>query len=282
MLHLKRSSNTVSAYVSDLQQLETQLDASVLELKSQDIRHFLSLLAEQNVNARSRSRKLSALRAFFKFASLNGWVEQNPVAEIETPKLAKKLPKTLGLSWVNQLLQAPDLNHAFGVRDRAMLELLYATGLRVSELVGLKVSEMRLEAGFLLITGKGNKQRVVPFGEQAGSWLKRYIFQARPELVVGRKNDWVFLNRFGVAMTRQAFWQLIKKYALQIGVPRNQISPHVLRHCFATHLLDNGADLRSIQMMLGHADLSTTQIYTAISRARLRQVVSDHHPLERH
>ncbi len=201
----------------------------------------------------------------------------DPTLQIDSPKLPRSLPKSLNEEEVEALLDAPDLGQPLGLRDRAMLELLYACGLRVSELVGLKVTEIGLQEGVIRVTGKGSKTRLVPMGEEALEWIGRYLKEARPDILQKRLSDSLFVTQRGEAMTRQAFWYLIKRYALQAGI-RKPISPHVLRHAFATHLLNHGADLRVVQMLLGHADISTTQIYTHVARERLKQLHAVHHP----
>jgi integrase/recombinase XerD len=279
----KLAQNTRVSYELDLTQflnwlaeekITTVVDRAILERYLAYLRHDLG------VKDRSQARKVSALRQFFKYLERQEILVPSPMSLLDAPAQAKHLPKTLNEAQVNALLRAPDDATAFGLRDRAMLELLYATGLRVSELIGLQLQQFRMERRFLQVIGKGNKERLVPFGKDAETWLKRYIDQGRPALLKHRTND-LFLNRFGRAMTRQAFWQHIKRYGLEVGIPAKMISPHVLRHSFATHLLDHGADLRAIQMMLGHTDLSTTEIYTAVAKERLRQVHERFHPLEK-
>lgn len=277
----KLAKNTRVSYELDLEQFfewlatqpTTSMDRQVLE------RYLSFLRNELGVKDRSQARKISALRQFFKYLERQEVLVPSPMSLIDAPSQAKHLPKTLNEDQVNALLQAPDVTTAFGLRDRAMLELLYATGLRVSELVVLEVQQFRMDRRFLQVIGKGNKERLVPYGTEAQQHLRRYLDEGRPTLLKHRTND-VFLNRFGRSMTRQAFWQHIKRYGLEVGIPAKMISPHVLRHSFATHLLDHGADLRAIQMMLGHTDLSTTEIYTAVARERLRQVHEQYHPLE--
>jgi integrase/recombinase XerD len=201
----------------------------------------------------------------------------DPTLQIDSPKLPRSLPKSLNEDEVESLLNAPDINQSLGLRDRAMLELLYACGLRVSELVGLKVTEVSLQEGVIRVTGKGSKTRLVPMGQEAVEWIARYLKEGRPEILQKRLSGSLFVTQRGEAMTRQAFWYLIKRYALLAGIHK-PMSPHVLRHAFATHLLNHGADLRVVQMLLGHADISTTQIYTHVARERLKQLHSMHHP----
>lgn len=277
----KLAQNTRVSYELDLNQFfewlagqpQGVVDRALLERFLFFLRHDLG------VKELSQARKISALRQFFKYLERQEILVPSPMSLLDAPTQVKRLPKTLNEALINALLQAPDVTTAFGLRDRAMLELLYATGLRVSELIGLQMQQFRMERRFLQVIGKGNKERLVPYGQAAQDWLRRYVEEARPVLLKHRTND-VFLNRFGRAMTRQAFWQHIKRYGLEVGIPAKMISPHVLRHSFATHLLNHGADLRAIQMMLGHTDLSTTEIYTAVARERLRQVHEQFHPLE--
>jgi len=276
----KRAENTVLAYLGDLAQVQLIVGKALLEISREDLSQWLAALNQAGQKPRSRARKLSALRAFYRFAKLQGMMEESPLQDLTPPKLRQSLPKTLTLEWVNRLLQSPDATTPLGLRDKAMLEVLYATGLRVSELVMLNLEDLRLDPGFLLVAGKGGKRRVVPLGDMAKSWLATYLREGRSLLYQGGRVSEVFLNHRGQGMTRQALWQIVKKYALIAEMDRRLVSPHVLRHCFATHLLDHGADLRSIQLMLGHSDLSTTQIYTAVSQKRLQALIDAHHPLE--
>jgi integrase/recombinase XerD len=223
------------------------------------------------------SRLIASLRRFYRYYLRENQISKDPSALIEAPKLPRSLPKSLNEEEVESLLAAPDIHQIIGMRDKAMLELLYASGLRVSELVGMKVMEVSLNEGVVRVTGKGSKTRLVPMGEVAVEWIQRYMQEARPQILKQRLSDALFVTQRGDAMTRQAFWYLIKRYALQAGI-RKQLSPHVLRHAFATHLLNHGADLRVVQMLLGHADISTTQIYTHVARERLKQLHSVHHP----
>ncbi|HIL94179.1 MAG TPA: site-specific tyrosine recombinase XerD, partial [Cycloclasticus sp.] len=220
---------------------------------------------------------LSSLKRFFVYAVREGKVVEDPSAIIEAPKLGRGLPSTLSEGEVESLLHAPDTSTALGFRDRAMLELLYASGLRVSELVGLKLTEINFRQGLVRVTGKGNKDRLVPVGEEALDWLQNFMLQWRLEILAERKTDFVFPTNRGTGMTRQAFWHLIKRYAAKAGVNK-VISPHTLRHAFATHLLNHGADLRVVQLLLGHSDLSTTQIYTHIAKERLKDIHEKFHP----
>jgi integrase/recombinase XerD len=221
---------------------------------------------------------VAAVRGLYRFAVLVQHLTANPADDLQAPRAWPALPKLLGEKEIERLIQQPDVSTPRGLRDRALIEILYATGLRVSELIHLRASDLNLESGYLSCTGKGNKQRIVPVGEQAAYWLTKYIREARPLLAGKRQSPWLFVNaKKGGSLTRVGFWKILKGYGLKAGLPRT-LSPHVLRHSFATHLLEHGADLRSIQMMLGHADLSTTQIYTHVLEARLRAVYDRFHP----
>ncbi len=275
----KLSNHTAEAYLRDLAQFFRFSGKDPAETDGGDLAGFLRFLTERGVKERSQARKVSALKQFFKRLVKLGALRESPLARIISPQQPKSLPKTLNEDQVTRLLLAPSADSPFGLRDRAMLETLYATGLRVSELVNLTFSQTRLDPGLLFVLGKGRKERIVPLSGEAKRHIERYLREGRPHLAK-RPNDYLFLNRFGGPMTRQAFWQIVKKYALEIDVARAKISPHVVRHSFATHLLNHGADLRAIQLMLGHADLSTTQIYTEVAKERLKRVHQQFHPLE--
>ncbi len=272
------AANTVIAYSRDLTRyLQFLGERQPGAISPSDVACYLAKLKAESIAPRSRARALSALRMLHRFLVAEGYCESNPTAIIEAPKGVAKLPAVLSGKEVEALLAAPLDAGAVELRDQAMLELLYATGLRVSELVGLKLGEVNLSAGYLLTVGKGNKERLVPIGESACRSVGRYLSKARDELLKQRASSRLFLSRLGEGMTRQAFWNIVKKRALQAGV-RSQISPHTLRHSFASHLLENGADLRSVQIMLGHADLSSTQIYTHVTRERLKRLHGEFHP----
>jgi integrase/recombinase XerD len=276
------SKNTLSAYRSDLKQFslflsEPLLNKSLLEVTQSEVQKYLAMCLANGVKASSSSRILSTLRRFYRYQIRENVLQEDPCSHVLSPKLGRSLPKSLSESDVEALLEAPDLNKPLGLRDRAMLETLYATGLRVSELVELKVNEINLSVGVLRIIGKGSKERLVPIGEQASDWIEQYLKNARANLIKEKVSDAVFVTNRGGAMTRQAFWHLIKKHALVAGI-QTTLSPHTMRHAFATHLLNHGADLRSIQMLLGHSDLSTTQIYTHVARQRLQSMHAKHHP----
>ena len=239
---------------------------------------YLAWRSRHGYSPRSNARLLSALRAFFAHRVRIGARSDDPTALLDPPKLPRSLPKALGESQIEALLAAPDVAAPAGLRDRAMLELMYACGLRVSELVDLPATAINLRQGVLRVTGKGSKERLVPLGEEAQHWLERYLAQARPQLAGKRALAPLFLNASGEAPTRQQFWQLVKRYAAVAGIDPVRISPHGLRHSFATHLLNHGADLRALQMLLGHSSLSTTQIYTLVAREQLKQLHAKHHP----
>lgn len=274
--------NTLESYRRDLRQFGAWLEAErkkpLAEAGEGDLAAYLGH-RHQVARAKSSSaaRGLSALKRFYRHLLRQGRIAVDPTLKIAPPKLVRPLPKSLTEADVEALLNAPNAGQPLGLRDRAMLETLYATGLRVSELVGLKLSGLSLDMGVVRVLGKGGKERLVPLGDEAADWLKRYLGEGRPQLLGGKVSDAVFVTQRGGAMTRQAFWYLIKRHAIQGGVAK-PLSPHTLRHAFATHLLNHGADLRVVQMLLGHADISTTQIYTHIARERLRELHAKHHP----
>lgn len=273
--------NTIEAYSRDiggyLDFARQRGVESMNDVRPSDVAGFIAAMKERGLGPRSRARALSAIRMFHRFLVVESYCADNPTAIIEAPKALAKLPTVLAAREVERLLAAPAGEGVIEVRDRAMLELLYATGLRVSELVALKIRDVNSSAGYLLAMGKGSKERVVPMGEAARLALTVYLTAARPELERAGGSDCLFLSRFGEGMSRQAFWNIVKKWAREAGIPK-RISPHTLRHSFATHLLENGADLRSVQIMLGHADLSTTQIYTHVTRERLKRLHEEFHP----
>ncbi len=272
------SKNTLSAYRSDLNRFAKFIDAKELTLVEQsDVQKFLGLMMAEGTKASSSARVLSTLRRFYRYQIRANRVNSDPCAQVLSPKQGRPLPKAMSEKQVEDLLAAPDTKTALGIRDRAMLETLYATGLRVSELVDLTLLEISLQVGVARIIGKGNKERLVPLGEPAVDWIERYQQVSRPELLKQRQSDELFVTARGAGMTRQAFWHIIKKYAFRAGIQQT-LSPHTLRHAFATHLINHGADLRSVQMLLGHSDLSTTQIYTHIARERLQSMHAEHHP----
>lgn len=274
------SENTLSAYRSDLLGLVRALQEhgrSLQQARREDLLSYLAQRSASGSHARTTARLLSSIRRYFQYQIREGHLQEDPSALIEAPKIARGLPKLLTEEDVEALLEAPDEGKVLGLRDRTMLEFLYASGLRVSELIGIELSQINIRQGVIRVTGKGDKERLVPLGEEALAWLERYMREARPEIVKGRSIDAVFPTRRGGQMTRQAFWQLIKRYAQQAGI-KKAISPHTLRHAFATHLINHGADLRVVQMLLGHSNLSTTQIYTHVARERLKSLHAEHHP----
>jgi integrase/recombinase XerD len=272
------SSNTLSAYSSDLNQFDQWLKAkNLLEASDQDISAFLLYRQQQGTSSRSSSRIISSMRRFYGYQLRENRISSDPTRLIDTPRLSRSLPDSLSETDVDLLLETPNTLHPLGLRDRTMLELLYATGLRVSELVALDFQQINLRQGCLRITGKGDKERLVPFGEQALDWLEQYLSTARISILGNRQSNYLFVTTRGMNMTRQGFWHIIKRYAKQAGII-SHLSPHTLRHAFATHLLNHGADLRVVQMLLGHADLSTTQIYTHIAQQRLKELHSKFHP----
>lgn len=275
------SQNTISSYRLDLQALirfAKQQQQTLLSLQNDDLLQLVSQRKQAGYKSTSSARLLSTLRRFFHYLFLEKLRTDNPVAHIESPSLPKRLPKDLTEQQVERLLNVPNTEDPLELRDKSMLEVLYATGLRVSELVGLVISDISFRQGTLRIIGKGNKERLIPLGEEAIYWLEYYLKYARQHLLCHEKHDFLFPSRYGKKMTRQTFWYRIKHYALRAEIDLDKLSPHVLRHAFATHLLNHGADLRVVQLLLGHSDLSTTQIYTHVATERLKQLHSQHHP----
>ena len=271
------SRNTLSAYRSDLEALSAWLKAPSATASREQLQAYFAEQVRKHASPRSTARLLSSLRRFYRYLLREELIADDPTAQLESTKLGRPLPKSLTEEQVEKLLQAPDAETALGLRDRAMLETLYATGLRVSELVGLTLQQANLQAGVVKVIGKGDKERLVPLGEEAIEWLQRYLNEARAKLLHGQTSDALFPTARGTAMTRQAFWYNLKRYTRVAGI-ETHLSPHTLRHAFATHLLNHGADLRVVQMLLGHVDLSTTQIYTQVARERLKQLHAQHHP----
>ena len=243
-----------------------------------EFEHWLADQFGRKAKATSIARRLSALRRFYRFQLARGAIAEDPTLRVRAPRTPRRLPKQLSEAQVEKLLDAPDTATPIGLRDRAMLETLYATGLRVSELTGLKLSQVAHDAGVVRVVGKGSKERLVPMGDEAVAWISRYLRDVRPALAGTSKRDEIFLTQRHAPMTRQAFWALVKRYAMRAGIPGATLSPHVLRHAFATHLLNHGADLRVVQLLLGHADITTTTIYTHVARERLKQLHAQHHP----
>lgn len=274
------SKNTLEAYRRDMTRyahwLYQERAKALYETQAEDLNAYFAARHDQTKPS-SSNRRLAVLKRFFQLALRQHHVAADPCLKLRSARQPQRFPKTLSEGQVEALLAAPDVSTPLGLRDRAMIELMYASGLRVSELVLLKSIEVGMNEGVLRVTGKGSKTRLVPFGEEAGSWLMRYLAEARAQILQGQVDDALFVTARGGPMTRQMFWTLIKKYALQAGVTA-RLSPHTLRHAFATHLLNHGADLRVVQLLLGHADISTTQIYTHVARERLKQLHAAHHP----
>ena len=272
---------TLDSYRSDLGRLAGWLaehgHEPLLDLRETTLAAFIAHLSRLT-RATSQARYLSTLRRFYRWQLGRGRIFVDPTLKLANPSRPSRLPKVMSEKQVDGLLNAPDLETPLGLRDRAMLETLYASGLRVSELVNLQLHEIGFNDGVVRVLGKGSKERLVPLGEQAIDWLGRYLQEARPEILKGQLSEALFVTARGGAMTRQAFWQLIKRYAARAGIAPDKLSPHVLRHAFATHLLNHGADLRVVQLLLGHADISTTQIYTHVARERLKSLHATHHP----
>ena len=274
------SANTLAAYRADLRAFQSWLAKKGLALEQAtraDLLAYLAANVRVGLSPRSSARHLSTLRRFYRYLLIQGRTQADPTADVRSPVIGRPLPKNISEQGVEKLLSTPPRDTALGSRDRAMLETMYASGLRVSELVGLTLNELDLTTGLVRVVGKGGRERIVPLGEEASESLGEYLGQARSDLLKAQLTDAVFVTRRGGPMTRQAFWQLIKRYAQQAGIGA-EFSPHSLRHAFATHLLNHGADLRSVQMLLGHTDLSTTQIYTHVARARLQSLHCTHHP----
>lgn len=275
------SPNTIEAYGRDLVRLGRFLDGRGVRLAAEVtvvcLTDYLLALAGEELSARSRARALVAIRGLFRFLAGEREIDGDPTETIDAPRIGRRLPDVLGMDAVDRLLAAPPTDTPRGLRDAAMLETLYATGLRVSELVTLAIGDLNLSAGWVRVTGKGRKQRLVPLGQAAAERLTAYLAEVRPRLVRNQAERAVFLTERGRPMTRQGFWKLLRRYSRAAGIPRD-VSPHKLRHSFATHLIERGADLRAVQAMLGHADISTTQIYTHVSRARLVELYRKHHP----
>ena len=277
----RMSPNTLSSYARDLGALAAYAEKkgrAPERLERRDLEAFARQLMTNGLAPRSVARAIACIRGYFKFLLVEKTIDADPAEDLRAPRAWPALPKYLDLDEVDRLLAQPDTSTPRGTRDKALIELLYATGLRVTELLSLKAGDISLDAGYLTCIGKGDKQRIVPLGHTAADWVRRYMAEARPALLRGRKSNWLFVNaKGGTQLSRVGFWKLLKDYGIKAGVSRD-LSPHVLRHSFATHLLERGADLRAIQMMLGHADLSTTQIYTHVLEARLRAVYDKFHP----
>lgn len=278
------SSNTIESYQRDILKfmtfIETRHCDSLESIDAPLLKDYLKYLNDEQLSVTTIRRHLSALRTYFKFLTREGFISVNPMITLESPKKPQRLPKSMNIDQVEQLIQSPDIQSPVGLRDRAILEVLYATGLRVSELIHLRMDQLHLDLGFIQTVGKGNKERLVPLGDEAIYWLRLYIETIRPTFIRNNRQGneiEVFLTQRGKSFTRQGIWKNLKKYTQQIGMDEN-ISPHMLRHSFATHLLENGADLRMVQELLGHSDISTTQIYTHVSKYRLQEVYRKNFP----
>ena len=274
------SPNTLAAYRADLTALERWLELRELSLMAAqrgDLLAFMASRVQGGARPRSTARQLSSFRRFYRYMVRDGQLREDPTAQIAMPKVGRSLPRSLTEEEVEALLAAPAVSDPLGHRDRTMLEVLYATGLRVSELVNLMLGQVNLNQGVIRVVGKGDRERLIPLGEEAVQWVQQFLQGPRVEILLERQTDYLFPTRRGDRMTRQAFWHIIKRYARKASVAK-ALSPHTLRHAFATHLLNHGADLRVVQMLLGHSDLSTTQIYTHVARERLKDLHSEHHP----
>ena len=274
------AANTLAAYQRDLRRFEgfcAERRVVLLEAGSKDLNEFVDSLYRAGLSSRSIARYTASLRNFYVYLMRHGRTRVDPTAELAAPRQWKRLPRFLALDEVDRLLEEPDTSKPLGGRDRAMLQLLYATGLRVSELISVKRNDLNMELGVVRATGKGGKQRLVPVGRQALAAVQSYLENDRSRILKGKNSEYLFVTARGSLLTRQAFWNLLRRYGRQAGIA-GKLSPHVVRHSFATHLLERGADLRSLQIMLGHADISTTQIYTHVLRERLRKVYDEHHP----
>ena len=275
------SKNTLESYRSDLEQFSNWLktkDLSFSKTAKKDILSYLSFLFKSGLGSKTVARKLSSLKSFFRYLVFKSIIQVDPSNDIETPKLLKSIPKSISEKEIEKLLDAPDEKTDIGLRDKTMIETLYSCGLRISELTNLELLNLNLRQGVIRVIGKGQKERLVPMGDQLISLLENYLVSSRKNLLKKKNSDFLFLSSRGQKMTRQSFWHRIKYYCINCGFEPEKISPHVLRHAFATHLLNNGADLRVVQLLLGHSDLNTTQIYTEVARQRLKRLHTEHHP----
>ncbi len=275
------SKNTIDSYARDITKFSNfiynSVSKSLTECVNKDLLFFLAHLKEDGYSSKTIARNVSSIKSFYRFLHNENVIKQNPFIEIKTPRTEKRLPDVLNEDEVMLVLNAPDVNDNIGLRNKTLFEVLYATGLRVTELISLTVNNVNLEAGFLIVMGKGSKERIVPMGEEAVSWIRRYLADSRSNILKNTISDFLFLNRYGKPLSRQGFWKIIKKYCLIAGITK-KVSPHTFRHSFASHLLGGGADLRSVQTMLGHSDISSTQIYTHIDKGALKKIHRKYHP----
>ena len=271
------SQNTISSYKRNLERFSFYLKKHKISLNMVNKEVVLNYIQTLKLSSSSNAQHIASIKSFFKFLAFEKYIMKNPLIDMESPKKWIKFPDVLTEKEVNLLLSMPNINSLLGIKDKAMLELLYATGIRVSELINLKLKDLNLDSGYIICYGKGEKERIIPIGSCAIFWINEYLNKVRPNLLKGKTSDFVFLNRFGNKLTRQGVWKIIKLYAKKAGILK-KISPHTLRHSFATHLIDRGADLRSVQIMLGHSNISTTQIYTHISLKNLKKIYNELHP----
>jgi len=271
------SSNTVESYGRDLYKFFTLTDKDYDKIEEKDISEYIIKLIADGISHRSVARNISALKSFFRYLQYTGRIKTNPLSFISQPKLWKNLPEYLTVEEVEKLLELPDVSKRGGLRDKSIIELMYSTGIRVSELVNLKVDKVNLDMDFITVSGKGNKERIVPFGDEAKRWLEKYLKEGREKFLKRRVSPYLYLSARGDKLTRQYIWKMLKKYGRMIGIG-DKIKPHILRHSFATHLLEKGANLRLVQVLLGHSQISTTEIYTFISRKRIKEIYKKFHP----
>jgi len=271
------SLNTVESYGRDLYKFFTLVNKGYDKIEERDVSEYIIKLIADGISHRSVARNLSALKSFFRYLQYTGRIRTNPLSFISQPKLWKNLPEYLTVEEVEKLLELPDVSKRGGLRNKSIIELMYSTGIRVSELVNLKVDKVNLDMGFITVIGKGNKERIVPFGDEAKRWLLKYLKEGREKFLKGRVSPYLYLNARGDKLTRQYIWKMLKKYGRMVGI-EDKIKPHILRHSFATHLLEKGANLRLVQILLGHSQISTTEIYTFISRKRIKKIYKKFHP----
>jgi len=271
------SKNTINSYISDLKKFFSIVKKDYKNVDEEDIKKFIKKTLSKNISYRTLSRNISSLKSFYKYLVYAGKINKNPFSFIEQPKLWKNLPDYLSSEEINKLFSLPDLSKPKGLRDRAMFELMYSTGIRVSELVRLTLDKLNLEMNFVTVVGKGEKERIIPFNKTTENYIKKYLKEGRGKILKGKSSIYIFLNPSGKKLTRQGVWKILKKYGKMIGI-ENKVKPHILRHSFATHLLEKGASLRLVQVLLGHSQISTTEIYTFITRERVKEIYKKFHP----